>query len=487
MRNLIRRPIGAGLDNDPDDIRIVRGTLKALKGDEVIPEKLSGFIDDDLDTDIRNFQRKTGLVEDGKLTPGGETERNLISRITGENIDFAAVDDAVLNRSVGNGGENDPQDVIALKRALGTIGRLKYDRTKPPSPLIDAITVEALTRFQQDKKLLVDGRADPGGETINTLREALGEKSLAAESDETQIALGPALIPLFMLLARAAPHIARQLPAIIATNEAAKKIAEEQRKRRRDRSGDSEFAGQRSNGTKLEHIPPDPNKLGGGKTEFPPEDPDKNDGKMEGGPTEPVRNNPTVFPLPKNPENLIQIFPGNTDRPERPIIIERKGNEPTRVFNALLARMFERFGEKFGIKFVHIGGSRDADGNEIPETHLKNKDTGGLKGGSFPDISFEIPGLFSIRVYLNTADTYADGVTLTTREENAAARIEYNMEDNAVLITLPKLRADQTVDIEALEKMLEPVIKDLKDLAEGKVDIKAFSRRISVREKLPLK
>lgn len=480
MRHLIRRPIGAGLDNDPDDIRIVRGTLKALKGDEVNPEKLSGFIDDDLDTDIRTFQQNTGLIEDGRLTPGGETERNLISRITGENIDFTAADDAVLNRSVGDGGENDPRDVIVVKRALGTLGRLKYDRTKPASPIIDANTVDALTGFQQDKKLLVDGRADPGGETIKSLREALEEKSQDASPDETQIALGPLLR---LLLSRAA----RPLPPIIATDEAAKKAAEEEQKRRRDGSKDPEFTGQKSNGTKLEHIPPDPNKLGGGKTAFPPEDPDKSDGKMEGGPTEPVRNYPTVFPLPENPENLIQIFPGNTDRPEPPIIIERKGNEPTRVYNALLARMIERFGKKFGIKLIHIGGSRDADGNEIPETHLKNKETGGLKGGSFPDISFEIPGLISLRVYLNSADTYADGVTLTKREENAARRMEINMEDNAVLIAIPKLRANQTVDLEALEKMLEPIIKDLKDLAEGKVDIRAFSRRISLREKLPLK
>jgi len=62
------------------------------------------------------------------------------------------------------------------------------------------------------------------------------------------------------------------------------------------------------------------------------------------------------------------------------------------------------------------------------------------------------------------------------------------MEDNARPITLPKLRVNQTVDIEALEKFFfGPVIEDLIDPAEGKVDVKALSRRISLREKLPLK
>jgi hypothetical protein len=489
MRHLIKRPIGAGLDNDPHDVRLVRGVLKGLKGDEIIPEKLSGFIDDDLDTDIRTFQQTAGLTEDGRLNPNGETERNLISRITGEGIDIAAPEDAVLRQSVGDGGENNPEDVVTVKRVLGTTGHLKYDRTASPPPFIDAKTVAALTDFQNETNLLPDGRTDPDGETLAALRKLLEENPDGRSSAEAQVALGPALIPLFLFLARAAPHIlnaARQTPAIIAANESAKKLAEQDRKRRSRADGRSEFRGHPPQGTRTENIPLDPDEFGDGREEFPSEPPGKNDGKLEGRPTDPAPVTPETFPLPENPENLVQIFPGGSAKPEIPFIIERKGDEPVRALNAAFARLFEKLGKRYGI--VHVGGSRDADGNEIPETHLKNKDTGGLKGGSFPDITFEIPGLkFTIRFYVNTADHLVDGVTLSTRERKAAERILINMEDYAALLTIPKPGADETIDMEAFGKRLESIVKDLKDFADGKIDPKTFERWIKTTEKPPLK
>jgi hypothetical protein len=486
MKHLINHTIGAGQKNNPDDIRIVRGTLKALKGDEIIPEKLSGFIDDELDADIRDFQQKSGLIEDGRLTPKGETERNLISRITGEGIDRAAAGDAVLSSSVGDGGENDPADVVALKRVLGTLGFLKYDRTAPPSPFVDSKLVEAIAKLQRDANLLTDGRADSNGETIAAIGELLEEKPSSEGRDETQVAIGPALIPLFMFLARTVPHIIRQAPRIVAGNEAAKKLVEQDQKRRSQHNENSEFTGQTSNGTKLEHIPPDPSEFGGGKTEFPPPDPDKKDGKLKGRPSDPVRDDPTVFPIPGNPEDLVTILPGGDITPVAPIIIERKGDEPTRVLNAQIARLLEKLGVRYEI--IHVSGSRDADGNEIPEAHLKNKDTGGLKGGNFPDITFEIRGANKIiRFHINTADVRADGVTLSSRERKAAESIQYNMEDDAVLLTLPKLRPGETLDIEALSKRLENIMRDLEDLADGKIDQKTFDTWIKSTEKLPTK
>lgn len=489
MRNLIRHPIGAGLENDPDEIRLIRGTLKAINGEEFIPEDLSGFIDDDFDTDIRNFQQQAGLVEDGRLTPGGETERNLIARIAGETLDVATADETVLNRSVGDGGENDPEDVTAIKRALGTVGRLKYDRTRPPAPYIDTKAVDALRDLQRDKKLHIDGRADPDGETLRTLHELLEENPSDKPLDETQLALGPAaLIPLLFFLARTTPQFARLGPALLTANDAAKKLAEDERKRRDEGSYGSDPSKPGTNGTTLPNIPPDPQKLGGGKTEFPPEDPDKNDGITKGRPTEPARNDPTVFPVPKNPENLIEVFPDQRDELNVPIIIERRGSEPIREYNARLKRAFETLGNMLGINIIHIGGSRDAEGNEIPETYLKNKETGGRKGSSFPDITLEFRGAkLTFRIHINTMDKLVDGVTPSAREQRGAERLSINMEDDAALIEIQKPGANETVDFDVVIERYKETFQNMKDYADGKIDRAALIRRIKSTEKLPLK
>ena len=494
MQHLINRPVGAGLDNDPDDIRLVRGTLKALNGDEIIPEELSGFIDDELDADIRHFQKTSGLVEDGRLAPGGETERNLVSRITGEGIDTSAPDDAALRRSVGDGGENDPTDVIAVKRALGTLGYLKYDRTAPPSPFIDDRTVKALLDFQNDTKLLPDGRADPDGETIASLRQSLRENTGGSTPDETQIALAPALFPLFMFLGRVAPHIARSARGAAASGavaEAARTAEQKTRNRRGGSDPESEFTMHPPGDNRLVNIPPDPEQLDGGKTVFPPKDPGgtpgKNDGKLEGRPAVPVADIPAGFPMPENPENLVVILPGRSDTPAPPLIVERKGNESTRAFNAQLARLIEKLAGKIGLRIEHIGGSRDADGLEVGETHLKNRDTGSRKGGNFIDITFITSGLRKIRIFINTVDTHADGKTLSAREERAAQQILINKEEDAILITIPKPGANETVDIDALEDLIEPLIRKLKDLSDGELDPGSVDQWIKLLEKLPTK
>lgn len=495
MRHLINRPIGPGLDNDPDDIRIVRGTLRAMKGEDINPETLSGFIDDDLDADIRHFQQDAGLVEDGKLSPDGETERNLISRITGDSIDVAAREDAVLQQSVGDGGENDPADVVAAKRALGTLGYLKYDRTAAPSPFIDSDTVAALTEFQNDTKLFPDGRADPDGKTIEALREALGEVPDRSAPGETKVAVGPLMVPLLLTLVRTAPHLAkfaRGAAAVGASSNAARQAGQKTRERQgdqRDPDEGSDFARARPESSKVENIPPNPNRYGGGRTEFPPEDPDGNDGKLEGRPAEPIIDIPAGFPIPDSPEDLVEILPGNTDKIELPIFIERRGKESTRAYNADVTRLFESAGKQNGLQVQHIGGSRDANGREVPETHFKNRDTGGLKGGSFADMSFWVwvPGKGKIEIHINTADTRADGMTLTTREKTAAIRLLYNMKKNALLITIAKAGPNETIDLDAMEKLIDPVMKGIKDAAENGFDRDTVERWIDIHQKLPTK
>lgn len=77
-----------------------------------------------------------------------------------------------LKSPVGNGRDNDPADVVAVKRALERLGlmqRPSYGLTG----FIDRETDTALRRFQRDRGLGVDGYARPGGPTERNLNGAL--------------------------------------------------------------------------------------------------------------------------------------------------------------------------------------------------------------------------------------------------------------------------------------------------------------------------
>ena len=204
MVGLFNRSVGRGLDNDTDDVKVARAVTRALDGEEVSLEALSPYMDAEVEDGIRAFQKKHGLREDGIILPDGETERNMIARITGEAPDTAAPDEVEIESSVGRGGENEGPDVVTLKRALGTLGYLNADRTKPPSPFIDEQTVDALIAFQRDRGLHQDGKADPFGPSLEELRAVLGDESVARKEDGVQVAIAPLLIPILFTLGRVA-------------------------------------------------------------------------------------------------------------------------------------------------------------------------------------------------------------------------------------------------------------------------------------------
>lgn len=173
MRHLIDGPVGAGQENKPENVRRARAALRAAADHNPDLDDLSAYTDTEFDERLRNFQDDNGLLPDGYMEPGGETERNLVARLTGEGLDEAGPDDARLSGPVGAGGDNDTRDVQTVKRVLGTLGHLKYDRTRQPFPYIDSQTVEAVEVFQRENGLFDDGRIDPNGETIQKIREAL--------------------------------------------------------------------------------------------------------------------------------------------------------------------------------------------------------------------------------------------------------------------------------------------------------------------------
>lgn len=78
----------------------------------------------------------------------------------------------VLSAPVGKNGKNDRLDVAKVESLLGAHGYLDLDATGGPTGYAGTRLESATRRFQKDRKLHVDGRLDPAGETIRTLAQA---------------------------------------------------------------------------------------------------------------------------------------------------------------------------------------------------------------------------------------------------------------------------------------------------------------------------
>ncbi len=76
---LLRTPVGNNMENRPDDVLNVKHNF-AKEGRYKRPVE-NGYIDEDLDKSIWDFQRENNLKQDGFMNPGGETEAALISRL----------------------------------------------------------------------------------------------------------------------------------------------------------------------------------------------------------------------------------------------------------------------------------------------------------------------------------------------------------------------------------------------------------------------
>lgn len=77
--DFLKAPVGDNLDNHPDDIRTAKTNLSRLGHFE---EKESNhFITRALDDGIRRFQKENDLRVDGKMYPGGETERTIFKKL----------------------------------------------------------------------------------------------------------------------------------------------------------------------------------------------------------------------------------------------------------------------------------------------------------------------------------------------------------------------------------------------------------------------
>lgn len=147
-----------------------------------------------------------------------------------------------------------------------------------------------------------------------------------------------------------------------------------------------------------------------------------------------------LIPPELDPKDWIEVYPADPGL-KLPIVLENRGNEATRQLNTKINRCIEDAAKELGVKIVHEGGGRDREGNEVKEKHLKNKETGGLKGGSFLDGAYRILKTGQ-RIFFNTFTARADGSPIS-REERQAARILKNKEDGDILILIPKGELDE--------------------------------------------
>jgi peptidoglycan hydrolase-like protein with peptidoglycan-binding domain len=79
-----------------------------------------------------------------------------------------------LSAPVGEQGQNQRRDVAKTELLLGHAGTLDLDQTEGPTGYWGERTRQATRAFQKQHRLKVDGRINPGGETIRALATLAG-------------------------------------------------------------------------------------------------------------------------------------------------------------------------------------------------------------------------------------------------------------------------------------------------------------------------
>lgn len=158
---------------------------------------------------------------------------------------------------------------------------------------------------------------------------------------------------------------------------------------------------------------------------------------------------------------LIEVFPDQSEEFNVPQILENsRGNEKTQELNTDYAGVGTEVANEDGLSVKHTGGAYNSKGEYLRELYLRNRETDGRKGSSRPDITFTSEKT-DRRLFINTTDSRADGITLTTRERNGAIRIIVNGASGDILVTTPKPGEGQAIDLKALKEFLRPLLHEI--------------------------
>jgi hypothetical protein len=393
---------------------------------------------------------------------------------------------ALFETRAGIGGDqvNGRIDVAKAETLLERAGAMDLTELDGPTGLFGFDKDDGIRKFQSDNELTVDGKMLPGGQTLRALKTQLGPDADTAKQDRLRVADSGgdsavmndasnapgidrpdkqvAVVPAIALAAPVAMRIA--LPWVIRGFQAVGRavLGGAGTAAVGSLSGDTAKDKAKGGNEKREMLSRDelpPNSTGGG-----PELPDEKDFNTE---TFPAADPIDVRDLPGLPgfgpddiDDLIEIFPDQSGELPQIIIVERRGSEETQALNTDIGRRIMEIGRRMLTKLTHVGGAFDTKGQYYGEFYLENRESGGTKGSSYLDLSIKNEGTGRI-LHVNTIDTRADGRTPSTREQGAAERILLNKESRDILVLVPKPRKGETVDNDALERFLEPLIEEL--------------------------
>lgn len=357
----------------------------------------------------------------------------------------------VLDAPVGRRGDNDRIDVAKIETLLGKSGYLDLDATEGPTGYYGARVEDALKRFQKDGGLKADGLVNPDGPTLAALTRA------AAANDNGNSREAPSLLENRSGSARIEPQS--------STGEPAKE--QQQAAMLLDGLGRKVVMPPQHTlpGQSMAPIPLSPRYVLPGRRAIPiplpplPLPPGPAESAKDRVPQKPPivgQDRPTGHtpPTPANDNDQKPVLPGPSPTDAffeellRPYRENRRGDEFTQYGNDVIVqeghKILEAEFPDLKDHIDHAGGAsiKGLGKHKIEETYLKNVETDGKKGSSYPDIYYKhrtLPKKDPRRHgALNTVDMDKSG-NPTKRERDNKDKLIRNMESDLVE-TLPKFR-----------------------------------------------
>jgi len=187
----INGSVGDGGDNDKDDVKVVQELLNqhgaSLSVDGAMGPNTINAIKD-FQSDELGFGNPDGRVDVGGTTwgalskgttaptdttdPTSDTDDTDDDQPIGDASDDTTQDDvpsdlqanSTIKKSVGDGGDNDPADVLAVQKLL----KETWEYNVPTNGVVKDKTIQAIRKFQYRYAGMIrsqDSRVDPGGKT----------------------------------------------------------------------------------------------------------------------------------------------------------------------------------------------------------------------------------------------------------------------------------------------------------------------------------
>ncbi|MGH1335915.1 MAG: peptidoglycan-binding domain-containing protein [Aureispira sp.] len=165
----INQSVGTGGTNEEQDVRVIQNLLNE-NGYELA---VNGNVEEDTIKNIQDFQRRKQQNPTGLIEPNDETFQLLDGQTIEENHPTPTVDiNDTLQKSVGQGGQNETADVALVQQLLRD--DWGYDIPVDGDP--QDTTIQAIRQFQHRFAGMVhnqDARVDPNGTTLKYLTGVL--------------------------------------------------------------------------------------------------------------------------------------------------------------------------------------------------------------------------------------------------------------------------------------------------------------------------